>query len=507
MNSNRVFILLYLLIGVASVAAVGWVLGSRIQSPAEAAARTAPPPLAPILVPIEERVLASEVVTRGTARFGLPQPISLPASALKGNTAGLITTIPVVNTQINEGDLLFIASGRPVLVMQGHVPAFRDLVLGVTGKDVLQLEQGLERLGFTPGQVDGTYDVDTSAAVAQWYESLGYEPFWPTAEQLANFRSLEIAAEDAKKAKMAAMAAAASAKLAVDAARNRAQHADKQAEADIQTGIAERAVVVLDPRGLATARAAADAKIEVGRAALRAARAEGEMNFQAALEAQKIAEFEANLASVRADRTATDVDKARRKLGAQVPVDEIVFIPSPPVRVEEIMGVVGSPISGPVLSVTDNKIVIDTALPLDAAPLVKPGMAVMIDEQSIGIKAKGVVEAVAKTPGTHGVDGYHIYCAIRVEEMSSPMQGFSLRLKIPIESSKEPVLSVPVSALSLAADGTSRIQAQIEGALEYVVVEPGMAANGFVEIKPAAAKLQPGQLVVVGSASDDGAAK
>ncbi len=60
------------------LAAVGsWFAGSRIVSPAEAAARTAPPTPAPILVPVEKRVFTSDIVTRGTARYGLPQSLSI----------------------------------------------------------------------------------------------------------------------------------------------------------------------------------------------------------------------------------------------------------------------------------------------------------------------------------------------------------------------------------------------------------------------------------------------
>ena len=46
--------------------------------------------------------------------------------------------------------------------------------------------------------------------------------------------------------------------------------------------------------------------------------------------------------------------------------------------------------------------------------------------------------------------------------------GFSLRLTIPIESTDGVVTAVPISAVSLAADGTSRVQVENEGALEYV---------------------------------------
>jgi multidrug efflux pump subunit AcrA (membrane-fusion protein) len=155
------------------------------------------------------------------------------------------------------------------------------------------------------------------------------------------------------------------------------------------------------------------------------------------------------------------------------------------------------------MSVTDNQLVIDSALPLDAAPLVKPGMRVAIDEQALGIKATGVVARVAETPGTHGVDGYHIYFEVRVDKTPTRLEGFSLRLTIPIESTKGVVTVVPLSALSLAADGTSRIRVQNNDALEYIVVKPGLSADGFVEVTPVNGTLASGQLVVVGYKNPD----
>jgi hypothetical protein len=151
-----------------------------------------------------------------------------------------------------------------------------------------------------------------------------------------------------------------------------------------------------------------------------------------------------------------------------------------------------------VMSVTDNQLAIDSSLPLDVAPLVKPGMPVAIDEHALGVKATGVVEMVASTPGTRGVDGYHIYFEVRVDETSTPLEGFSLRLTIPIESTEGAVTAVPISALSLAADGTSRVQVENHGAFEYIVVEPGLSADGYVEVTPVNGTLAPGQLVVVG---------
>ncbi|MBZ0170932.1 MAG: hypothetical protein K8E66_00990, partial [Phycisphaerales bacterium] len=92
MNQKRTTLLVGLLVLVVATIGATWLAASRIQSPADAAARTAPPTPSPILVPVEERVLSSKVITRGTARFGLPQVVSIAPSALKADAA-LITTL------------------------------------------------------------------------------------------------------------------------------------------------------------------------------------------------------------------------------------------------------------------------------------------------------------------------------------------------------------------------------------------------------------------------------
>ncbi len=570
-------IVLFGVLGFAAVLAVGaWLASSRIESPADVAARTEPPTPSPILVPVEKRVLSSNIVTRGTARFGLPQAISIAPSALKAK-AGLITTLPLRNTQLREGGVMLTASGRPLFVLQGKIPAYRDLIPGTSGDDVRQLQQGLERLGFAPGPVDGTYDKRISAAVAKWYKSTGWEPFGPTRDQLAKVRTLEQDWGDARKRQVAAAAAAAAAALAVESARATAdrnnrvaaaelaartadlrkftvtpekgiplavesarakvEHANSAAAAEIAAQISARALIVLDPRQTQTARDVAEAKLQLARAAARKTQLEGELTVQAAereaelapdrfrlaeamvesaraavesgrlggemavraaLDAQKIAKLDAKLAADRADRLAADLRIAKRKVGVQVPLDEIVFIPALPVRVEDVTARVGHEARGPVMSVTDYQLAIDSALLLDAAALVKPGMRVAIDEQALGIKATGLVARVANTPGTYGVDGYHIYFEVRVDKTPTRLEGFSLRLTIPIESTQGAVTVVPLSALSLAADGTSRVQVERDGALEYIVVDPGLSAGGFVEVTPVNGTLAPGQLVVVG---------
>ena len=575
MAVKQINVLYAALTTVAGAAIAAWVAGSQIESPADVAARTAPPAPSPILVPVEERVLSSDIITRGTGRFGSPQPISIAPSSLKGG-AGLIATLPARNAAFDEGDVLLTASGRPVFLLRGAIPAYRDLSPGGAGEDVRQLEEALTRIGFDPGPVDGIYDQRTSDAVSKWYVSRGREPFGPTRDQLAALRALERDHDDAMRNKVAAVAATATAAQSVGAARAaadqagraaglelagrlddqrrlgdasrdgqsltvaneraKAAQADQAAAADLAAQIADRALIVLDPRQPETARRSADAKLELARASrrraklegelaiqtaerdavmagersklaeasLRAARLEGDKNIRTAADAARLAEFDLRLATERAAQLTSDLDAAKRKLGVQVPADEIVFVRSLPVRTEEVTAAIGGPATGSLLTLTDNQLAVDSALPLDAAALVKPGMAVTIEEATLGIKASGVVQTVASSPGTRTADNFHIYFETKVEKTSGRLEGLSVRLTVPIQATNGAVLAVPTSALSLAADGTSRVQAQAAGgALEYVTVRPGLSAGGYVEITPIEGKLAAGQFVVVGYSNPD----
>lgn len=568
MVASRVNVLWGILGLVGGTALGAWYMGSRIQSPAEMAARTAPPEPSPILVPVESRVLSSDVVTRGTVRFGLPQPISIAPSIVKGG-AGLISSLPRPNAQFKEGDVIMSASGRPVLVLRGAVPAFRDMSPGTSGSDVQQLEEALARLGFDPGPVDGNYDQKTSLAVERMYQKAGWDAFGPTREQRAAIATLERDWSDAARSRLAAETARDTAVKAVAAARAIAEQNIRQAtidsalrfgtgrqladartgksllvqterargtysaamaDADIKTQMADRALVVLDPRQTEMTKAAAEAKLRVARSAQRkvrveaelaienatreaslanerikaaegavkAASLEGERSVRAAQEQQTLAEFDVKVATERYERLDRELAAARAKLGVQVPADEVVFIPSLPIRVHEVTASVAGNATGPVMSVTDNELSIDSQLAIEAAPLVKPGMKVAVDEQALGIKANGTVETVANTPGTRGVDGYHFYLGVKVESTPVALAGFSVRLAIPIETTKGPVIAVPTSALSLAADGTSRVLVDRSGRQEYVTVQPGLSTGGYVEVNASDERLAPGQMVVVG---------
>ncbi|WP_427887361.1 peptidoglycan-binding protein [Kribbella sp. GL6] len=167
------------LVGVAGVAVVslgiGVAAGSRISSPEDAAAKTAPPAASQITVPVAKKLLSSKVVGRGDASFDGAVNIRVETSGL--TTPAIVTgKVPTVGSTITEGKALLEITGRPVIGLAGVLPMYRTLSPGSKGPDVLQLEQTLDRLGYNPGTVDDEYTLSTSAAVEKLYENAGYDP-------------------------------------------------------------------------------------------------------------------------------------------------------------------------------------------------------------------------------------------------------------------------------------------------------------------------------------------
>jgi hypothetical protein len=527
-------------VAVIASAVAGWVAGSRIRSPAEIAAQTAAPAASPILVPAELRTVSTDVVTRGTGRFGTPQTLTTSPSALKPSTS-IVTNVPAPGAEITEGGVVMIATGRPVFLLAGDRLGVRDLGPGLQGADVRQLEEALVRLGFDPGPADGTYDDATETAVARWYEAAGYAPFRTTEEQLATIRSREsdlatarvdlANAEDsaatvdgdlaaARAAHADAVTAQAASPSAVAAAQAAATADDVAAQVDVTAKSAALDEVLADPDAtpgavavaraeLASAQATAESVRLAGQRSVadaNAAAAEADNAVTATAAAVSAAEQRVAIAGSvsRAQGAATDLaaqeaDLAQRKAGVQVPADEVVFAPRVPLRVSELVVAPGDKLEGPVVKATDAVVAIDGGLPLADASLVHAGMRVTIDEPDLGIAATGTISQVAQTPGTNGVDGFHIWFEIVVDGSPPNLVGVAVRLTVAVESSRGQVLAVPTSAVSLAADGSSRVQRDDgHGGVTSVEVRPGLSAAGYVEVTPVQGTLGPGDLVVVG---------
>ena len=155
--------------------ALSWWLGTRVKSPAQAAAEAAPPPASPITAQVEYRVLSDSMVLRGTVEA--PGGAAVTVESAPEESRLVVTGVPLrPGSAAGEGSLLVEVSGRPVFLLEGSVPAYRDLRPGLRGKDVAQLQAALARLGFGPGEYDGRFGPGTAAAVRRLYRAKGYEP-------------------------------------------------------------------------------------------------------------------------------------------------------------------------------------------------------------------------------------------------------------------------------------------------------------------------------------------
>jgi multidrug efflux pump subunit AcrA (membrane-fusion protein) len=558
-------------IGLAAVvvaSSAAWFAGRQIQSPAEIAARTAPPKASLIAVPVEQRTLSSEVVVRGTVRFGAPQSVSLPTSPLK-TSKSIVSTAPVKGAELTDGAVAFTVSGRPVFVMEGAQPAYRDMGPGTVGTDVQQLEAGLLRYGFDPGPIDGVYDQQTQAAVAAWYQSAGYSPFGPTAEQLAASQTAqgdhfsaqtelltakqELAVAQgqlatARQQAAGARVAAAGAPAAEAAAQATFEQDKAAAQADVTTKTnavqAATDALAAAQKDLADAQAAKPKPTPEELAPLEAAVREAQSNLsaaqadlvasQAALaavvppvpgaatdelnRAVAVADIEVSTASqavgnaqrqvsVLSDKdhaTAVALVGVNEQLGVQVPADEVLFFPDLPRRIDDVAVKVGDEITGPVMTVSNLQLAVDSAVSANDAKLIKVGAPVVITQPDLGITVNGQVTQIADTPGTNGADPQRYYLEVTPTDAPATLVGTSVVLTITVDSTKTDVLAVPVAALSVAADGTSRVEVKADdGTTHFVAVTPGLSARGLVAVVPAGA-LAAGDLVVVGTGASSG---
>jgi hypothetical protein len=68
---------------------------------------------------------------------------------------GTFTALPAAGRVVRQGQVIYQVSGAPVMLLYGHVPAWRDLSEGVTGPDVTELNAALVKLGYASASALG----------------------------------------------------------------------------------------------------------------------------------------------------------------------------------------------------------------------------------------------------------------------------------------------------------------------------------------------------------------
>jgi peptidoglycan hydrolase-like protein with peptidoglycan-binding domain len=132
----------------------------------------APAPRPPVVstARIVRTTLSTSVVTEGTLGYAPTQPVV-------NRTAGTYTALPPMGSTIAPGGTLYRVDDKPVVLMSGATPAWRDLGPGISdGPDVTELDANLSAQGFGAGlgAPGPHFGAATEGAVKRWQPAHGY---------------------------------------------------------------------------------------------------------------------------------------------------------------------------------------------------------------------------------------------------------------------------------------------------------------------------------------------
>jgi len=165
------FFLAGVAIGVIAMSATGLAAARLIESPNQLAAHSAAPAASVITGVARMRILSDDIVLRGSVRAG--RTVEVKASA---PYASVVVTkmIARLGGRVRPGHVIAEIDGRPIILLRGSLPAYRDLREGDSGPDVTQLQTALIRLGYADFDPSGYFGPSTAYALALLYEQLGY---------------------------------------------------------------------------------------------------------------------------------------------------------------------------------------------------------------------------------------------------------------------------------------------------------------------------------------------
>ncbi len=143
------------------VVAVALATAALARSPLEADAQPAP------VIAVVERAVRQDAESSSVTWVPADQ---VP---VRSQSAGTVTAVDLVEGRApTDGDLVLEVDGLPVFAFVAPTPPYRDIVVGVAGRDVLALQHFLAARGYDV-TTDGTAGVSTGRAIAAFNSDHG----------------------------------------------------------------------------------------------------------------------------------------------------------------------------------------------------------------------------------------------------------------------------------------------------------------------------------------------
>jgi peptidoglycan hydrolase-like protein with peptidoglycan-binding domain len=292
-----------------------------------------------------------------------------------------------VAARVWPGEVLLQISDRPLFVLAGPVPAFRDMIQGDSGQDIAELQAALGELGYScAGDPTGTFGTATAAAVRRYYAAIGF-------------------------------------------------------------GVP----LIQTPSGEGAAGS------ESGK------------------------------------------HSSARQL-VEVPMSEVMFVPSFPATVTALPTTVGEQVTSPLVSVALGELDLTGQLDPADAGQVRAGMRVQVLSDTTGRQVSGVVTSVGQVVSPRQASPYLPVRIRPLRHWQDSWAGQNVQLTVTSAATSRPVLAVPEAAISADANAVTYVTvAEGRGTFRRVRVRVGVAVDGLVAVIPIAGGLSAGDRVVVGT--------
>ena len=375
---------------------------------------------------VERRTLAERLTADGTIGYA-------GETTVLARLSGTVTALPAVGEVIRRGGRLYALNGEPVLLMYGAVPAYRTLAEGVgKGRDVEQLERNLAALGYEPGTVDEEFTYATAAALAEWQEDLGLEAGGKLELGRVAFLRGPQRVTELEATLGEALGGGGSSKNSMVAWEPEAEEGVEEAE----EAEAKEAEPEPEPKGEA-----------------RLGHEPDEEEPQPTEEPKPREESEPEPESEAGERPESE------------------------------------PSSVPVLRTSSTRRVVSVELEADQQSIARRGQEVQVVLPG-GAEVPGKVRGLAAVeasgggggPGEEAEPGVEATISVTGKHRIPALDGATVNVRFTQQVRKH-VLSVPLSALIAIGGERFAVYVQGDGSRRRIVVTPGLAADGYVEIK------------------------